>query len=67
MIYSKYCGRAASLLVVLPVILSAQSAQDNVVPLKNWATPLYWHPNPAERAATENPAPLGLAPVVPCP
>jgi hypothetical protein len=62
-IYSKYCGRAASLLLVLPLILSAQVTQDNVVALKNWATPLYWHPNPPERAAAENPAPQGGGPV----
>ncbi len=63
MIYSKYPGRAVSLLVVLPLILSAQLAQDNAVALKNWATPLYWHPNAAERAAGAKPAPqFQLAP-----
>jgi hypothetical protein len=64
--YSKYCGRAASLLFVLPLILSAQPARDqiaqnNAVALKNWATPLYWRPNPAEKAAARNPAPQSLA------
>jgi hypothetical protein len=54
--FSKYSGRAVFLLAVLPLILSAQSARDNVIPLKNWDTPLYWHPNPAERAAA-NPVP----------
>jgi hypothetical protein len=58
-IYPKYSGRAVSLLVVLPLILSAQVTQDNVVALKNWSTPLYWHPNAAESAAIENPAPQG--------
>jgi trimeric autotransporter adhesin len=57
-IYSKYSGRAACLLFVLPLILSAQ---DNSVALKNWATPLYWRPNPAEKAAARNPAPQSLA------
>ena len=56
MTYSKYSGRAVFLLTVLPLILSAQSARDNVIPLKNWDTPLYWHPNPAERSAA-NPVP----------
>jgi hypothetical protein len=66
-IYSKYCIRAASLLVVLPLILSAQLPQNqieqnNVVALKNWATPLYWRPNPAEKAAARGPVPLGPPP-----
>jgi hypothetical protein len=59
MIYSKYSG-AVCLVVFLPLILTAQRAQENVVPLKNWATPLYWHPNQAEaaaRASSQNAAP----------
>jgi trimeric autotransporter adhesin len=56
MSYSKYSGRGVSLLAVLPLILSAQSVRDNVIPLKNWDTPLYWHPNPAETTAA-NPVP----------
>jgi hypothetical protein len=51
--FSKDCGRAVSLLAVLPLILSAQSARDNVIPLKNWDTPLYWHPSPTERSAAK--------------
>ena len=51
MIQSKYAGRAASLLVVLPMFLSAQKVQE-VVPLKNWSTPLYWQPSQTESAAT---------------
>src|SRR5580698_6836455 len=35
------------LLAFLPLGLSAQS----VVPLKNWAAPLYWRPNQTEKAA----------------
>jgi hypothetical protein len=50
--YSKQSGRV-SLLVFLPMLLTAQKAQEHVVPLKNWATPLYWHPNQAERAAAQ--------------
>jgi hypothetical protein len=50
-IHSKYAGRAASLLVVLPMVLTAQKVQD-VVPLKNWSTPLYWQPNQTEREST---------------
>ena len=57
MIDSKYLGRAVSLLVFLPVVLIGQRAQENVVPLKNWATPLYWHPNQAEREASAKPVP----------
>jgi hypothetical protein len=56
-IYSKYSGRAVCILVFLPLMLAAQSAQENVVPLKNWATPLYWHPNQAEKEAVAKPAP----------
>ncbi len=48
--YSRYSG-VPSLLVFLPVVLSGQSARDNVVPLKNWAAPLYWQPNQVEREA----------------
>jgi len=54
---SKYLGRAVSLLVFLPVVLIGQRAQENVVPLKNWATPLYWHPNQAERETAARPTP----------
>ncbi len=57
MIDSKYLGRAVSLLVFLPVVLMGQRVQENVVPLKNWATPLYWHPNQAEREAAGRPVP----------
>jgi hypothetical protein len=38
-------------MVFLPMLLTAQRPQHNVVPLKNWATPLYWHPSPGERGA----------------
>jgi hypothetical protein len=51
MIYLKYSHRAASLLVFLPMVSMGQRAQENVVPLKNWATPLYWQPNQAESRA----------------
>jgi hypothetical protein len=50
-IYSKYSARAVSLLFFLPMMLLAQRAQETVVPLKNWTTPLYWHANQAEREA----------------
>jgi hypothetical protein len=56
-IYSKYSGRAVSLLILLPIILTAQNAREHVVPLKNWATPLYWHPNQAEREVLAKPVP----------
>jgi trimeric autotransporter adhesin len=59
-IHSKYSGRTVSLLVALPLILSAQSARDTVAPLKNWDTPLYWHPNSTERSAGAKPVPQQL-------
>jgi hypothetical protein len=64
-ICSKCSGRAASLLVLLPMLLGAQRAQEKVVPLKNWSTPLYWHPNQGESAASSKP--LGAAPSAPVP
>jgi hypothetical protein len=40
----------AALLMLAPGALTAQVARrDHAVPLKNWATPLYWQPNQAER------------------
>jgi hypothetical protein len=62
MVYSKYSSRAVSLLVFLPLMLTAQSVRENVVPLKNWATPLYWHPNQAERAAAAKGLPQNALP-----
>jgi trimeric autotransporter adhesin len=55
---SEYSVRAVSLLIFLPLLfrpaaLTAQSAQGSVVPLKNWAAPLYWQPNQAEMAERE--------------
>ena len=43
--------RCVSLLVLASVALTAQVATTGecVVPLKNWATPLYWQPNQTER------------------
>lgn len=53
----KHTSRAGCLLVFLPLMLTAQRAQEpageNVVSLKNWANPLYWHPNRVESAAAE--------------
>jgi len=53
--YSKY-SVTVSLLVLLPV-LTGQRAQENVIPLRNWATPLYWQPNEVEREAAAKAAP----------
>jgi hypothetical protein len=49
---SKSSGRSVSLqvflpLLFLPVLVTAQTVQQ--IPLKNWAAPLYWSPNPTER------------------
>jgi hypothetical protein len=52
--YSKYSGLAVAFL--MPLILAGQKAQ-NVVPLKNWATPLYWQPNQMERETVSKAAP----------
>src|SRR5580704_6872998 len=38
--------------LLLPVVLTGQRAQEIVVPLRNWAAPLYWQPNQAEREAS---------------
>jgi hypothetical protein len=58
-IYSKYSSRAVFLLASLPLVLTAQRAQESVVPLKNWATPLYWQPNQEESKARQGLTPLG--------
>jgi hypothetical protein len=62
MIYSKYSGRAFFLLVLLPLMLTAQRAPETVVPLKNWASPLYWRANQAEREAGGRALPQNAAP-----
>ena len=53
MLRSKYSNRTVFLMVLpllfLPVVLTGQRAHEDAVPLKNWATPLYWQPNQAER------------------
>jgi hypothetical protein len=50
--HSKYPGRAVFLLAFLPLMLSGQRTQENVVPLKSWSTPLFWQPSQVEREAT---------------
>src|SRR5580704_6441192 len=45
---SKY-SVAASLVVLLPMISMGQRRPEGLVPLKNWATPLYWQPSQGER------------------
>lgn len=53
------------MLVFLPMLLAAQRVQDSKVPLKNWATPLYWHASQAERAAVAaRTSPRGAAPQI---
>ena len=50
--------RLVTLLALASAALTAQVArQDNVVTLKNWATPLYWQPNRAEREASTKAVP----------
>src|ERR1700685_2700430 len=53
-ISSKFPGRAASILTFLPLMLTAQRAQENI-PLTNWSTPLHWHASRAEREAAAKP------------
>jgi hypothetical protein len=48
--YSKCSGYAVALLTLVPMLVNGQRAQ-TAVPLKNWAVPLYWQPNQAERGA----------------
>jgi hypothetical protein len=62
LIYSKYAGRAVSLLALLPLMLNAQRVQESVVPLRNWGTPLYWHPNQAEGQVTAKTLPQSATP-----
>ena len=54
--YSKHSGLAVSFFVFLPMVLSGQRVQ-NMVPLRNWTTPLYCQPNQAEREAAARVAP----------
>src|SRR5580704_3656556 len=57
-------GRIVSLLVVIPMALTAQVATvRDEVPLKNWPTPLYWHPTHAEREAVAAASPKLQFPV----
>src|ERR1019366_295835 len=63
---SIYSNRTASILVslsllFLPMTVKGQTAQ-NLVPLKNWATPLYWQPNRAEREAAPKSGAQALTP-----
>jgi hypothetical protein len=66
--HSKYSDRAVSLLgflplLFLPTVLTGQRLQESVVPLKNWAAPLYWQPNQAETAGmAERETAVGLTP-----
>jgi hypothetical protein len=49
-------GRAISLLIAMPVLMTAQPARyRDPVMLKSWAAPLYWQPAEAERALSATP------------
>jgi hypothetical protein len=53
------CLRILSLLLLASAALTAQVArQETVVPLRNWATPLYWQPNQTERGVAATGAQL---------
>ncbi len=49
--------RVVSALVLASVTLTAQVARKVDVPLNNWAAPLYWRPNQAEREAAGSAVP----------
>src|SRR3984885_1642839 len=62
-------SRAVSLLLFLPLsvismgqALNAQKTPANMVPLKNWATPRYWHANQAEEQAIAGSLPQEFRP-----
>ncbi|HTB18486.1 MAG TPA: hypothetical protein VK708_10225, partial [Bryobacteraceae bacterium] len=61
--YSKCSAHAVSLLVALPLMLTSLQAQESVVPLRNWDSARYWHPNELEREAAVKPVPQGQPPV----
>jgi hypothetical protein len=46
--------RAVFVLIVVPIIVTAQT-QSDVAPLKNWPAPLYWQPTAAEHQAAAKP------------
>jgi hypothetical protein len=50
---SNHLVRSVSFLVLAAAALNAQVArQENAIPLKNWATPLYWQPSQTERSVS---------------
>jgi hypothetical protein len=67
-IRSEHSVRAVSVVVFLPLlflpsVVAGQTLQEGVVPLKNWAAPLYWQPNQSERETSANSG-LGIRPMV---
>ena len=76
MIFSKHSGRVVSLLAFLPLISTGLKAQEHAIPLRNWATPLYWQPTQAERKTAQpqivfsanqvSPSALTFVAVTPC-
>ena len=44
-----HMSRHIYLLFLAAAALNAQAVRSDLVPLKNWATPLYWQPNQTER------------------
>jgi hypothetical protein len=51
------CLHSVSLLVLASIASAQVTRQEMVVPLKNWATPLYWQPNQTERQGSGEPQP----------
>ncbi len=54
--------RVVSLLVLASAASNAQVARQVDIPLRNWATPLYWQANQVEREATSGGLPVKAAP-----
>jgi len=60
---ASYPSRAISLLILVPMALTAQVTREHdPVPLKNWPAPLYWQPAPGEMETSLRP-PSALTPL----
>jgi hypothetical protein len=57
-------SRAAVPLLVACLLAPSLAAQTQVIALKNWAAPLYWQPNQAEREAAVQASPRKDAPEI---
>ena len=53
MSYLKNSRSVVAFLALVPSALIGQKVQGTDIPLKNWASPLFWQPNQAERASSK--------------